>query len=376
MYCKIVSNNRQNKELIARHDSLFSLMTIIQKTIHIIDYDNNQVLPRETPESFESFVADLINHISSNDSVREYKTRSDATEVIGSILTLCSELDNAEIVSAKMDGISRRLLLKETEAQEQIARTSTNVQKGSLVQALLLDDGGDSYIYLLAKVEHSEWVDDSDFSFKTGFSKDKKTLWKSCLIDLPDLEAAEFHAKIYSNTVAKYWSDGFLEFDEMNSDESNTTRAFKAIEATLNQNFKGTPSPDHTVIRNHFIGYFKNTEHIDYPTMVNAVLENYQPVDPEFMTPERITKIRTKLLEQPQKKNFDSQFTPVSSAINARIRKVYPITDGIDLKVNRDINDLSGTIQSVEELGVKYIRVRATNDDTFRKFQTATHFDQ
>lgn len=347
-------------------------MTIIQKTIHIIDYDNSQILPRETPAAFESYVTDLISHISSNDSVREYKTRSNATEVIGSVLTLCSELDNAEVVSAKMEGIAKRLLLKETEAQEQIARTSTNVQKGSLIQALLLDDVSDGYVYLLAKVEHSEWVDDSDFSFKTGFSKDKKTLWKSCLIEIPDLTDTEFHSRIYSNTIAKYWSYGFLEFDEMNSDESNTTRAFKAIEATLNQNFRGTPSPDHTVIRNHFIGYFKNTEHIDYPTMVNAILENYQPVDAEFMTQEKIMSIRTKLLEQPQKKNFDSQFTPVNGAINARIRRVYPITDGIDLKVNRDINDLSGTIQSVEENGVKYIRVRTTNEATYKKFQTTS----
>lgn len=347
-------------------------MTIIQKTIHIIDYDNSQVLQRVTPEAFESYVTDLISHISSNDSVREYKTRSNATEVIGSVLTLCSELDNPEVVSAKMEGIAKRLLLKETEAQEQIARTSTNVQKGSLIQALLLDDSGDGYVYLLAKVEHSEWVDDSDFSFKTGFSKDKKTLWKSCLIELPDLTDTVFHSKIYSNTVAKYWSDGFLEFDEMNSDESNTTRAFKAIEATLNQNFRGTPSPDHTVIRNHFIGYFKNNEHIDYPTMVNSILENYQPVDSEFMTQEKITSIRIKLLEQPQKKNFDSQFTPVDSAINARIRRVYPITEGIDLKVSRDITDLSSTIRSIEENGVKYIRVRTTNEATYKKFQTGS----
>lgn len=351
-------------------------MTIVQKTIHIIDYEGSQVLSRETPAAFEAYVADLISHISSNDSVREYKTRSNTTEVIGSVLMLCSELDNAEIVSSKMEGIARRLLLKETEAQKLIARTSTNVQKGSLIQALLLNDISDGYVFLLAKVEHSEWVDDTDFSFKTGFSKDKKTLWKSCLIDLADLDATEFQAKIYSNTVAKYWSDGFLEFDEMNSDETNTTRAFKAIEATLNHNFKGTPSPDHMLIRNDFIGYFRHNEHIDYPTMVNSILENYQPVDPEYMTQEKVTNIRTKLLEQPQKRNFDNQFSSISGVINARIRKVFPITDGIDLKVNRDINDLPGTIQSIEEKGVKYIRVRATNDATYKKFQIASTVEQ
>jgi len=345
-------------------------MQITQKSIRIIDYEQQRILSRETPEAFEAYVTELIEHIRSNDSVREYKTRSNATEVIGSILTVCANQTDVTLVSSKMDGMANRLLLKEVAAQERISRTSTNVQKGSLIQALLFDEEANGYIYLLAKVQHSEWVDDADFTFKTGFSKDKKTIWKSCLIDLLDLNANEFHAKIYSDTVAKYWNDDFLELDEMNSDESNTTRAFKAIDATLNQNFRGISSPDHTIIRNGFVSYLKNNDHIDFPTMVDAVLGSYQPVDPE-LKPEKIQSIREKLLEQPQKRNFDSQFNAVNSAINARIRKVYPINDGIDLKVTRDIEDLSGTIQSIEENGVRYIRVRTNNEDTFKKFLTS-----
>ncbi len=39
---------------------------------------------------------------------------------------------------------------------------------------LLFDEENKTSIYLLAKDEHSDFVDDSDFSFKSGFSKDKK----------------------------------------------------------------------------------------------------------------------------------------------------------------------------------------------------------
>jgi len=95
----------------------------------------------------------------------------------------------------------------------------TNVQKGSFVQALLFDEENKESIYLLAKVEHSDFVDDTDFSFKSGFSKDKKTVWKSCLIEFPTLDAISYTARIYSNTIAKYWSDDFLELDEMVSNE-------------------------------------------------------------------------------------------------------------------------------------------------------------
>lgn len=349
-------------------------MTIIHKSIRIIDYEAQQVTPRETPETFDTYVAELINHISGNTSVREYKTHSNATEVIGCILGICANQTDENYVSEKMNIMAYRLLLKETEAQRQIHRTKTTVQKGSLIQALLFDETVEKYEYLLAKVEHTEWVDDSDFAFKTGFSKDKKTIWKSCLFDLSDLTATEFYAKVYSDTKAQYWSNGFLELDEINSDEANTQRAFQAIDAALGHGFKGITRPDYTIIRNHFIGYFKNNEHIAYPSMVNSILENYQPVDTD-LTPEevqymseRIQTIRVKLLEQPEKKKFDSQFSAVSSAINARIRKVYPINEGIDLKVTRAITDLSSTIRSVEENGIRYIKVRTNNDDTYRRF--------
>ena len=108
--------------------------------------------------------------------------------------------------------------------------------------------------------------------------------------------------------------------------------------------------------------------------MVNSVLENYRPVDTDLTEEEviaisnRIQNIRTALLAQPEKKHFDNQFNAVNSAINARIRKVYPINDGIVLKVTADINDLSGTIRSVEEDGVKYIKVRTNNDKTYNSF--------
>lgn len=242
-------------------------MQIITKSIRIIDYDAQQIYTRATPATFDVYVSELIDHINGNKNVREFKTRSTDTEVIGCIKHILRAHDNAELVSNKTDSIASRLLIKEIDAQRRVARMDTNVQKGSLVQALLFDEETNQSIYLLAKVEHSDFVDDADFSFKSGFSKDKKTFWKSCLIEIPDLEATSYTARIYSNTVAKYWSDDFLELDEMVSDESNTSNAFKAIESTLNRNIRNLAPRDHTVIRNAVISYFKSHEHFDYNTI-------------------------------------------------------------------------------------------------------------
>lgn len=354
-------------------------MTIIQTLIHIIDRESERVTQREAPEAFEAYVGELINHVRNNVSVRDYKTRSTSTEVIRCILDLCANQDG-EFISSKMNTMANRLLLKEAEAQGRISGTNIAVQRGSLIQALLFDETAEAYSYLLAKVEHSEWVDDSDFTFKTGFSKDKKTMWKSCLFDLSDLIADEFHAKIYSDTKAQYWSSGFLELDVMNSDEVNTQKAFQAIDSTLGHGFRGVTSPDHIIIRNGFVSYLKNNEHIDFPVMVNSILENYQPVDTNLTQEEsqamaeRIQNIRVRLLEQPEKRKFDSQFNAVNSAINARIRQVYKIREGIDLRVTCAIEE--GVIQAIEEGGARYIRVRTDNETTFRKFQTASTFRQ
>ncbi len=194
-------------------------MKILYKSIRISDYENQKVIRRETPESFDSYVVDLIEHIGNNTSVREYKTVANSKEVIGCILAMCANLNNIHFIFNKMDVIAQRLLQKEIEAQKKIERINTTVQKGSLIQALLFDDSVETYFYLLAKVEHTVWIDDIDFSFKTGFPRDKKTMWKSCLFDLSDLNADHFQAKIYSDTKAQYWSGEFLELEEMNSDE-------------------------------------------------------------------------------------------------------------------------------------------------------------
>ena len=254
-------------------------MIIANRSIHIIDYENNRILSRDIPATFDEYVGELIEHINRNDSVRDYKTRSRYTEVISGAIAISSQKDNADVVRERTNSIANRLLVKEVEAQGHIGRLNTNVQKGSLIQALLFDEQEHKHVYLLAKVEHSTFVDDVDFSFKTGFSKDKKTIWKSCLIDLPPEESDEYYAKVYSNTSAKFWSDDFLELDEMISDETNTLKSFKAIETVLNTNLRGVATKDHTVLRNGFIAYYKGQEHIDFSEMVNYILGQYDPVD-------------------------------------------------------------------------------------------------
>ena len=63
-------------------------MEIVFQTIRIIDYENNVVYVRDTPETFSDYVRTLITYINDNSSIREYHTRSANTEVISCILDI------------------------------------------------------------------------------------------------------------------------------------------------------------------------------------------------------------------------------------------------------------------------------------------------
>lgn len=341
-------------------------MEIVIKTIRIIDYENNAVYIRDTPETFSDYVNQLIAYINGNTSIREYRTRSVNTEVISCILEIIRNQIDEDAVNQKINSIAQRLLQKEREAQTSVAHMNTNVQKGSLIQALLYDEEKDKHTYLLAKVEHTDFVDDEDFSFKSGFSKDMKKLWKSCIFEIDDLNDAIYSAKIYSNTVAKYWYDNFLELDQVVSDETNTDKAFRAIDSLLNRNVKNIAPRDHTLLRNSLIAYFKSNDYIDYDTMIQNTLESYHPVELEQ---EKLDKVIEKMRALPDKHEFDKQFNTVPSVINARIRKVYDVCSGIQLKITDAIDAIDDTIKAYRDNdGNRYIRIKTDNDLTYQRF--------
>ena len=140
------------------------------------------------------------------------------------------------------------------------------------------------------------------------------------------------------------------------------------MNTTLNQNLKGIVTPDHTIIRNAIISYFKSNEHIDYPTMIETVLGQYDPVD---LDAGKIQSIKKKMLELPEKRKFDQQFRSVSKVINARIKKTYKVNEGIELKITDAVVDISNTISAYRDPdGTQYIKIKTNNEDTFQRFKS------
>lgn len=250
-------------------------MKVISQAIRVIDYENNKILARDIMPKFREYIEQLIAHVNVNVSVREYRTQSRDTEVIGSVLKIIENRDEDQAVLRQIDVIADRLLRKEREAQRKVANMDVKVQKGSLILALLEENG--KLMFLLAKVEHTDFFDDTDYSIKSGFSKDTEKIWKTCLFEIEDVCSEQYTAKVYSNTVAKYWWHDFLELTELQSDEKNTKTAFKAIENTLNRTLKKDAPYDHMVIRNAIYLYFSSVDQFDFSEMVDKTVKQYMP---------------------------------------------------------------------------------------------------
>lgn len=109
--------------------------------------------------------------------------------------------------------IACRLVQSEIKVQEAINKLGVKVKRGSLVQALIQEENADltEFLYLIAKVEHSEWIDEADLLTKIGFSSGKKNIWKSCIFECFSRENNILvgSAKVYVDATTKYWHDSF-----------------------------------------------------------------------------------------------------------------------------------------------------------------------
>lgn len=339
------------------------VMELRLKDIQVIDRENNLTHSKEIPLEFSNYLQQILDIITNNEVVREYKIRNNNTFVVSQIKEVLTNQLDAEKIKKCFQNVAEKLLEKEVIAQQKINKMNVEVQVGSLIQAVFYDDEKKKYLYLLAKVEHISFVNDEDYSFQTGFQKELKKVFKSCIFLIKDAPYSVEGAKIYLDNVAKYWFNDFLELDEVTTDEINTERAFKSIDSYLNRSLKKDYPEDRSILRNSFIRYFRANELINYREMIDTILTDYKP---ETLSNDKIENIKDKLLELPSKKSFDSLFEVSLDALKARIRTTYDLYPGIKLKVEDNLEK----IQSKESSdGRRYIVIETTDEKAFNDFK-------
>lgn len=348
-------------------------MEVISKSVFNIDYEEGRVIKRDIPDYFNEYIDNLIEFTDRNERVRLFKARSQSTQVISNIRNIIIKSYDNDAIELNHTEIVERLLAKEVERQEIINRMKISIKKGSIIQALIKEEDNNCYKYIIAKVDCKDFIDNDDLKTKIGFLKENKAIGKTCILETASLEEDDIiidNAKIYLDGSATYWADEFLELDEMRCDELNTKLVFDSVESVLKRYiFKKSPK-DYNILRNSLIGTLRTRDHIDYNTnIIKEIVCDYVPEDNESLTKDTLDTVVEKLKELPEKKNFDLQFTPMPRTISAKVKKIYPVTPGIEIKTDY-VEGLKDVIKSFEEPdGTRYLKIKTTNDETYGIFK-------
>ena len=339
------------------------MMQILNHSFHTLDLNKSMVERKETPEDFESFMEEYIDFAIGNDKNKKYVIHDVHSHVVNCIQSLVLKEENIEELQ---DSIAKKLLEVEMQAQEKINHLNTQITKGSLIQAEILDDQL-NHQYVLAKVEHSQWFDGTDLMTKIGFPKDTKSVWKSAIFPFYVLENEVIFDTIlsYSDTQAKYWTNTFLELDEYKDDESNTKKAFKALDQELKTSVKSASERDYVVLSDEIMQTMNTESDFNYTEYVDDLMDHYEPVNEDL----EIEAIRQSLLALPERKNFDTQFKTVPQSIQNRTKKKYKLSKGIELTISNDASHFSSQIIStLDENGNRILQIRCDDEQTYNAF--------
>jgi hypothetical protein len=335
-------------------------MKILFSSLYQIDHASKSIINidiAKESKDLHDYVDKLFSDILNNESSRKFQFHSTSTEVRSSIEKfLQNEFEEPSRVNAE------RLLRIELKTQEDIAKLSIEIQKGSLFQAVFQE--GESIRILISKAEHSDFLDENDFRRHVGLPWEKK-VFKAFIAETNEKrEITSILVYDTNTTMAKYWWQDYLELSVIKSNEDNTRSAFEKIEKKILNPIKIDFPADYTILRNSSKGYFRSKDEFDINDYVSNVLSNYSPVNRDFPIEDIVN--RTRLL--PEKWDFDKRFTIVLREIDNKFIDRIKLTSEIDLVINGFVKNLQSVIvPATDPDGKKFIKIYS--DDGFDRFQ-------
>lgn len=342
-------------------------MRILYSSLHNLDLNQDFPISKAIPEDFFDYMDAYVKFATTeNDSSREYipiDINRTVLRCVADIYRGVLNQDSEEYLAQFADSIALKLLNEEKLVQEDIGHM-TEVQKGSIVQALLNDEK--SYKYVIAKVEHSEWYDGETLQKNFGFPGENKRVWKSAVFSLDIVDDAVFFTriKVYVNHVAKYWSAKFLEVQEAKTDAVNTRAVFCIVERVLKP-VKKTSIGDYYNLRNTVLHELQSDQIISYPDMIGKLLDTYEPASNDV----NVSDIKEQLLAANDKKQFDTQFHTDPKAIKRSGKIAISVSASIDVIVKEGIpNWKEEFLVHSKKDGRTYLMIRCDNTETLKSF--------
>lgn len=348
-------------------------MENIFDSIHSMNLEESTLERRGATEgAIEEYITDLIKKSRSNKNKRAFKFASDKVELNTLVMEMINSGFDRELMIKNSDRIAKRWFDKEKNTQERYNHLM-NLPKGSLIQSCFQTK--DSFLYLIAKIEHEAFIDEKEYNRQVGLPFEKRIL-KTCIIEVVDTGASyeenedgvlvfeidNIYVTDSNNKIAAYWYQAFLELEYLNTNEVNTKDAFTAIDREINKIKKLSPA-DHTLLRNNLIGYFQTQGDFTIDNVIEHVFGEYQPKDHNL----DLDKYKNNIRMLPEKNKFDSQFSIIKNAIKAR--RFFDVNDKIEIRLKAHIDRMRDVVFSEEKRGKKYLVIETENEEVYELFK-------
>lgn len=351
------------------------IKNIIFSKLYDLSHIDTMVYEKElSTEDSKSYVKMVISDLLTMKNTKGFCIRSESTEVIS---ILCKEIpsylnevaatisvlehNNLKIYNYSKQ-IAERFVRIERDAKDKYeANLKIKIRNGSLLTTLVETEDG--YSYILAKIEHKPFIDTLDSNKHIGLPYENSTL-KGCVINLnEEYSIIDIKVSDTGSTIAKYWSDDFLEFDEINNNERNTERAMVEINRVLNKYVKN--KAEHIHLKQRMLGYFDCNEGYKHTEMTQALFSNFTLISEEV----NIDEIKQKLDSLPEEKDFDANFEISRKIVDKKSKQRYDISDEITLNFKKDIPHIEDRIKSDIEEGIMLLKIYKINEDTYNLFK-------
>lgn len=351
-------------------------MEILYRSLHNLDLGKDDPVQKEIPSDFNSYIAEYIKFATTeNKTSRMYSVPDHNTTVMHCVADLVANVVHQgntvadETMPLELsNSIARKLFAVEKATQARMEHF-TKLQRGSLVQTLIMEDG--EYQFVIAKVEHSEWYDGETLTKNLGFPGENKRVWKSAVIDLSVESESVTHGnvKVFSNTEAQYWTKDFLEVKEANSDKVNTEEVLKVVNHELKRSVKNKSLYDYYNLKNSLNHALQSDQMISYPDLIDSLFDTYQPAESSVNKED----IKAKLLSHVNSGRFDTQFHADPSVVKKNSRVKYRVNEYVNLMVTETQPHREAVIKAEKSVtGEKILIIMCDDDNTFRTFYRET----
>ena len=336
-------------------------MNILYASLNHINHSGSSIknVKIDHSESLKEYTEKLFLEIAESPKRRQYFFTSSKSEIRNVLEDIV--MDNDRDQSIKL--AAKRLLKKEKEAQEALKNKKLKVEilKGSLFQAYIEVDGKESII--ICKADHTEFLDENSLTVRSGLPWNKK-IFKAALIRIDNNKINE-DVDVLDSNLSKYWWREFLELEEKHTDSFNTEKSMEHFDNRVFNTIRKSHPSDYQILRNSFVGYFRNNDIFEIENFVDTIFVNYKPEDENLNVDTLVAKIRT----LPEKLGFDNTFNISKADIKKRMREKVKISEAIDLLLKTDIPNFRKTLRSGKtKSGQMYLQILTDNEKVYKEF--------